>query len=151
LIWRLRRQRDTLVDNWGTTGVDSYHHPFDAVYTKSESVFRSDIEKEAREYSVPAQVGVRMADLPSQGYANKGGHSIAVVGYDNTNYYYVDTCWRQTTCGFGPKTMSHNYSGGTTVNWAWRIGKKQLFESMLSEGAGYIKDNGMYADRVIGR
>jgi RHS repeat-associated protein len=64
--------------------------------------FFSSLVKSIWKYNVPAMVAAEMDLLPSQTMAKRGPnymHWIAVVGYDPTYFYYVDTCWGATLCG----------------------------------------------------
>ncbi len=73
-------------------------------------------------------VDVDTAYLPN--WSRSLGHSIAVVGYDDTagTYAYVDTC-------------GHRCNGSTqsTDGGVWHVAQSRLYQGILSLGAGYAR------------
>jgi RHS repeat-associated protein len=168
-----------LVDNWEAARRSSSTFPFSAVEfngrsdtTQNEVAFHTDIQTEIAVYGIPAQVAAAIWKLPSQAaHAHSGGHWIAVVGFDNYYYYYIDTCVGSTGCGEAVTTSgatpnakvdpphiyadsylkgfqnfdgdySNGYRSDPRYRWTWRISKWDLWNA--AKGYGYIKDNGFY-------
>jgi hypothetical protein len=105
-----------------------------------EETFYRALEQEIGVDGYPAVVEVLTAGFWAQktqwtlpNWQNHGvAHWIAVVGYDQSNFYYVDTCWRTTNCGFSDPDMTGPHPG------TWAIPKYTLYEAMASGYGGYV-------------
>ena len=127
-----------LVLNWESSGQTTEKGYFTNAGKPKQSVFNADLSQEIGVYGVPAYVAVNTATLPNWA-GHSVPHAIAVVGYDASNYYYVDTCWKSTRCGYGNPTLTGTRPG------TWAISKSTLYGALI----GYIKDSGYYARTEI--
>jgi hypothetical protein len=60
------------------------------------------------------------------------GHSIAVVGYDQNNYYYIDTCQLHDPYGLTKCSWLDRPASGT-----WPVSKGLLYTEMQRQGDGF--------------
>ncbi len=70
------------------------------------------------------------------------GHAIAIVGYDSSNYYYIDTCGQgqfngaHVSCRAGPYddytgfSYRHGASDTSHINHVWKISKDDMHQLM---------------------
>ena len=66
-------------------------------------------------------------------------HAVAIVGYDDTGFYYVDTCWFATSCRAGEgQTDATAKAGGTSGGrpYVWRISQGLLSSLMKANPQG---------------
>jgi hypothetical protein len=91
------------IANWEYSGLGklskySEKAPFKFVFLKGTSrkaAFVGDIESQISVKHVPVEIGLttkidEATKLPD--WSGKIGHYVAIVGYDKTNFYFVDTC-----------------------------------------------------------
>jgi len=71
---------------------------------------------------------VDTAYLPN--WSRSLGHSILIVGYDDTagTYAYIDTCGKRC-----------NGSAQATDGGVWQVGQSRLYHAILAHGAGYAR------------
>jgi hypothetical protein len=134
-------QNEVSVLNWEASGWKSEKGYFVAQSpTAPAAVFDRELAQEIGLDGYPALVAVMTAGvgrnkakwtLPN--WRNHGiPHWIAVVGYDENNFYYVDTCWRSTRCGYRDPIMSGPHPG------TWSVSKATLYQAMKAFGTGYV-------------
>jgi hypothetical protein len=107
---------------------------------ESEGTFYRALEQVIGVDGYPALVEVLTAGFWAQktqwtlpNWENHGiAHWIAVVGYDQANFYYVDTCWRSTNCGLRDPDMTGPHPG------TWAIPRYTLYVAMASGYGGFV-------------
>jgi hypothetical protein len=105
-----------------------------------EEIFYRTLEQAIGVDRYPALVEVLTAGFWAQktqwtlpNWQNHGiAHWITVVGYDRSNYYYIDTCWRSTNCGLSDPDLTGLHPG------TWAIPKYTLYEAMASGYGGFV-------------
>jgi hypothetical protein len=124
------------IANWEYSGWDPNHYftsyPFvwvgryDKTYANTLAKFVNTVRSQIDTKGMPVLVGfhtVGSVALPS--WWSDLGHYVPIVGYDSTNFYYIDTC-RQGYCRTGP-AWARQYGPSYGV---WRVPQKTLYNLM---------------------
>ena len=127
--------------NWEASGWKSERGYFVAQRWKvSAGTFYRELAQEIGADGYPALVAVMTAGVSRNGtrwtlpnWVNHAiPHWIAVVGYDENNFYYVDTCWGSTHCGYRDPPLTGAHPG------TWSVSKVTLYKAMQALRTGYV-------------
>jgi hypothetical protein len=127
--------------NWESSGLRSETGYFGRKpWRVSQTEFNSLLAQEIGLDGYPALVAVMTAGVAPKGeewtlpnWANVATpHWIAVVGYDEDSFYYIDTCWGSTGCGYDDPTLTGQRPG------TWPISNTLLYRAMQAERMGFI-------------
>jgi hypothetical protein len=140
-VWTALIRNEVSVLNWEASGWKSRTGYF--VYQKwraSPATFDRELAQEIGADGYPALVAVLTAGVWPNGtrwtlpnWVNHGiAHWIAVVGYDENNFYYIDTCWGSTRCSYRDPNLTGPHPG------TWSVSKATLYEAMKALQTGYV-------------
>jgi RHS repeat-associated protein len=131
-------ERIQAIANWEYSGWDPRHYyaayPFvwidrkNKTYANTLSRFVTTVEKQIRTKGVPVQVGLHTranASVRLPSWTKDLGHYVPIVGYDASNFYYIDTC-AHGYCRTGPY-WSKSYGPSKDI---WRIPKLTMYNLM---------------------